>query len=63
MFHRFVLLPCTRIPTAVAAFQEGETATTARHATAGASDYTPEDGEDNEPPEDDHDYDGPPVIC
>lgn len=62
MLHRFVLLPCTGVPTAVAAFQEGETATTAGHATAGAPDYTPEDGEDDEAANDDHDYDRPFAI-
>lgn len=63
MLHRFVLLSCTGVPTAVAAFQERETSTTARHATAGASNYTPEYGEDDEAADDDHDYDGPSEIC
>ena len=63
MFHWFVLLSCTGISTAVAAFQERETATTAGHATAGAPNYTPQDGEDDEAADDDHDYDGPSAIC
>jgi hypothetical protein len=63
VLHWFVFLPCTGVPTAVAAFQERETATTARHATACASNYTPEDGEDDEAADDDHDYDGPSEIC
>jgi len=62
MLHWFVLLPRTRIPTAVAAFQEREAATTARHATAGATNYAPEDGEDDEAADDNHDYDGPFAI-
>jgi hypothetical protein len=63
MLHRFVLFPCTGVPTAVAAFQERETATTAGHATAGASNYTPEDREDDETADDDHDDDGPSANC
>ena len=63
MLHWFVFLPCTGVPTAVAAFQEREAATTAGHSTAGASNYTPEYGEDDEAADDDHDYDGPSEIC
>jgi hypothetical protein len=62
MLHRFVLLPCTGVPTAVAAFQKRETGTTAGHATAGASNYTPEYREDDEATDDDYDYDRPSKI-
>jgi hypothetical protein len=43
ILHRFVLLPCTRIPTAVATFEEGEAAAATGISTAAASSYAGND--------------------
>lgn len=47
MFVWLVSLSITAPATTIAAFEEGEAATTTRHATTCTTDYTPEDREND----------------
>lgn len=62
MFVRSVFLAIAASPTTITAFEKREAGTTAGHATAGATDYTPEDRENDEGNNDYGDYDRPSMI-